>query len=69
MLSPFPAETDYFGRPEHAWKLNLWVRDGTGLLTLDGPSVQTGPDRSRRIVGMIKAHPIVGRMLSKVESR
>jgi hypothetical protein len=35
--------------------------DGSGLLTLDDPSVQTAPDESRPIVwmiiGMIKAHP------------
>jgi hypothetical protein len=34
---------------------------GSGLLTLDAPSVQTAPDGSRRIVWMIKwmikAHP------------
>jgi len=24
---PFPADTDYFGRPEQAWMLNLRVRD------------------------------------------
>jgi len=27
VFSPFPADTDYFGRPEQAWKLNLRVRD------------------------------------------
>src|SRR4029453_5450604 len=35
--------------------------DGSSLLTLDGPSVQTAPDRYRRIVWtikrMINAHP------------
>src|SRR5918992_1998606 len=40
--------------------------DGSSLLTLDGPSVQTAPDGSRRIVwmiiGMIKAHPRENRM-------
>ena len=37
------------------------------LLTLDGPSIQTALEGSRRIVwmiiGMIKAHPIERRML------
>src|SRR4030095_15380737 len=40
--------------------------DGSGLLTLDGPSVQTAPDGSRRIVWMIKwminGHPTENRM-------
>jgi hypothetical protein len=36
--------------------------DGSGLLTLDGSSLQTAPDGSRRIVGMIKAHPTKNRM-------
>jgi hypothetical protein len=40
--------------------------DGSSLLTLDGPSVQTAPDGSRPIVwmiiGMIKAHPTENRM-------
>ena len=27
MFSPFPADSDAFGRPEQAWMLNLRVRD------------------------------------------
>jgi len=27
VLSPFPADSDAFGRPEQAWMLNLRVRD------------------------------------------
>jgi glyoxylase I family protein len=27
VFAPFPADTDYFGRPEQAWMLNLRVRD------------------------------------------
>jgi predicted enzyme related to lactoylglutathione lyase len=27
VVSPFPADTEYFGQPEQAWKLNLRVRD------------------------------------------
>jgi hypothetical protein len=42
--------------------------DGSSLLTLDAPSVQTAPEGSRRIVwmiiGMIKAHPTKNRMPS-----
>ncbi len=26
-FQPFPADTDYFGRPEQTWMLNLRVRD------------------------------------------
>jgi hypothetical protein len=40
--------------------------EGSGLLTLEAPSIQTDPDGSRRIVwmiiGMIKAHPTEHRM-------
>src|SRR5919198_4071914 len=45
-----------------AWcSASIWsAPDGSGLLTLGGPSVQTAPDGSRRIVwmiiGMVKAH-------------
>jgi glyoxylase I family protein len=27
VFAPFPADTDYFGRPEQAWMLNFRVRD------------------------------------------
>jgi len=39
-----------------AWcSASVWsAPDGSGLLTLDGSSVQTDPDGSRRIVWMIK---------------
>jgi hypothetical protein len=39
-----------------AWcSASIWSGpDGSGLLTLDGSSVQTDPDRSRRIVWMIR---------------
>src|SRR4029453_13360055 len=48
---------------------SIWMApDGSGLLTLDGSSVQTALDGSRRIVwmiiGMIKAHPTKNRMPS-----
>jgi len=46
---------------------SIWTApDGSSLLTLDGPSVQTDPDGSRRIVWMIrwmiKGHPTTYRM-------
>jgi predicted enzyme related to lactoylglutathione lyase len=30
--SPFPTDTDYFGRPEQAWMINLRVRDLDAML-------------------------------------
>jgi hypothetical protein len=35
--------------------VDLSAPDGSGLLTLDASSIQTDPDRSRRIVWMIKS--------------
>jgi glyoxylase I family protein len=32
VFAPFPADTDYFGRPEQAWMLNLRVRDLDAML-------------------------------------
>ncbi len=32
MFAPFPADTDYFGRPEQAWMLNFRVRDLDAML-------------------------------------
>jgi glyoxylase I family protein len=32
VFAPFPADTDYFGRPEQAWMLNLRVRDLDSML-------------------------------------
>src|SRR2546423_3404722 len=26
-FAPFPADTDYFGKPEHRWMINFRVRD------------------------------------------
>ncbi len=31
--SPFPADTDYFGRPEQGWMINFRVRDLEAMLT------------------------------------
>ena len=33
VFAPFPADTDYFGRPGQAWMLNLRVRDLDMLLS------------------------------------
>jgi len=30
--APFPAETDYFGRPEQSWMINFRVRDLDAML-------------------------------------
>ena len=32
MFTPFPADTDYFGRPEQAWMLNFRVGDLDAML-------------------------------------
>jgi glyoxylase I family protein len=32
VFAPFPTDTDYFGRPEQAWMLNLRVRDLDAML-------------------------------------
>jgi glyoxylase I family protein len=45
VLSPFPAETDYFGRPEQAWKLNLRVRDLDAMMAqLRAAGIEVTPD-------------------------
>ena len=42
---------------------SIWTApDGSSLLTLDASSVQTAPDGSRRIVWMIREHPMNSRM-------
>jgi hypothetical protein len=47
-----------------AWcSASMWsAPGGSGLLTLKASSMWTDPDRSRRIVWMIKAHSILDRM-------
>ena len=43
--SPFPAETDYFGRPEQGWMINLRVRDLDAMLAqLRGAGVSVDDD-------------------------
>jgi predicted enzyme related to lactoylglutathione lyase len=32
-FAPFPADTDSFGRPDQAWKLNFRVRDLDAMIT------------------------------------
>jgi glyoxylase I family protein len=46
VFAPFPAETDYFGRPEQAWKLNLRVRDLDAMVAqLRAAGVEVTPDQ------------------------
>jgi predicted enzyme related to lactoylglutathione lyase len=33
VFAPFPADTEYFGRPEQMWMLNLRVRDLDAMVT------------------------------------
>src|SRR5512133_1888791 len=56
-----------------ACSASIWMApDGSGLLTLEDPSVQTAPDGYRRIVWMIKwmikAHPTEDRMPRQADS-
>ena len=45
VLSPFPADTDHFGRPEQTWKLNLRVRDLDAMVAqLRAAGIQVTPD-------------------------
>jgi glyoxylase I family protein len=45
VLSPFPADTDHFGRPEQAWKLNLRVRDLDAMVAqLRAADIEVTPD-------------------------
>ena len=45
VFSPFPADTEYFGRPEQAWKLNLRVRDLDAMIAqLRAAGIEVTPD-------------------------
>lgn len=45
VFSPFPADTEYFGRPEQAWKLNLRVRDLDAMVAqLRDAGIEVAPD-------------------------
>ena len=45
MFSPFPADSDAFGRREQAWMLNLRVRDLDAMVTqLRAAGVEVTPD-------------------------
>lgn len=45
VFAPFPADTDYFGRPEQAWMLNLRVRDLDAMVAqLRAAGVEVTPD-------------------------
>lgn len=44
-FSPFPADTDHFGRPEQAWKLDLRVRDLDAMVAqLRATGIEVTPD-------------------------
>jgi glyoxylase I family protein len=44
-FAPFPADTDYFGRPEQAWKLNLRVGDLDAMVAqLRAAGIEVTPD-------------------------
>ncbi len=46
IFAPFPADTDYFGRPEQAWMVNFRVRDLAALaaqLRAAGIAVEIDP--------------------------
>jgi glyoxylase I family protein len=46
VFSPFPADSDAFGRPEQAWMLNLRVRDLDAMVTqLRAAGVEVTPDQ------------------------
>jgi glyoxylase I family protein len=45
-VSPFPADSDAFGRPEQSWKLNLRVRDLDAMVAqLQVAGIEVTPDR------------------------
>lgn len=45
VFSPFPADSDTFGRPEQAWMLNLRVRDLDAMVAqLRAAGVEVTPD-------------------------
>jgi glyoxylase I family protein len=45
VFSPFPADSDAFGRPEQAWMLNLRVRDLDAMVAqLRAAGVEVTPD-------------------------
>jgi glyoxylase I family protein len=45
VFSPFPADTDHFGRPEQAWKVNLRVRDLDAMAAqLRAAGIEVTPD-------------------------
>jgi predicted enzyme related to lactoylglutathione lyase len=45
VLSPFPADSDAFGRPEQTWMLNLRVRDLDAMVAqLRAAGIEVTPD-------------------------
>src|SRR6266508_2489656 len=51
VFSPFPAGTEYFGRPEQAWKLNLRVRDLDAMIAqLRAAGIEVTPQACHSVV-------------------
>ena len=51
-FSPFPADSDYLGPPEQAWKLNLRVRDLDAMIAqLRAAGVEVTPDPQTYPIG------------------
>jgi glyoxylase I family protein len=59
VLSPFPADTDAFGRPEQAWMLNLRVRDLDAMVVqLRAAGIEVSPDPQTYPNGRLPPPPI-----------
>ena len=59
VFAPFPADTDYFGRPGQAWMINFRVRDLTAMirqLESKGIAVITNPDWDSDIGRFARIH-------------
>ena len=51
-FSPFPADSDAFGRPEQGWMLNLRVRDLDAMVAqLNAAGVEVTPDPETYPIG------------------
>ena len=59
MLSPIPADTDDFGRPDQAWKLNPRVRDlDARMAQLRAAGIEVTPDPQTYPKGWLPVLPI-----------
>lgn len=50
--APFPADTDYFGRPEQGWMINLRVRDVEAILAQLRAGGATVSDEIQEMAGV-----------------